>query len=576
MHYSRLSIAVLMVSMCLSVRGQSESTPQKNANEPTRGEITGRVVNENGQPIAGASVYSRPVNDHFSARITTSDVEGRFRIRGLETALYVVGATSPGYTSDFDKGVPGTYYRIGDNVRVEMVRGGAVTGIVTNAAGEPVIAVQVRAVMIRDAKGQPPKQMEFMVNQQATDDRGIYRIWGLAPGTYVVNAGGTDYSQPFNFNPYDGDSPTYAPSSTRDTAAEVSVRSGEDTTADIRYRSEPGYIVSGTLQAIGQSDPTIMLIPVSATPGLVLTTFVPPGTKGFAFTGVSDGEYELVTQELASNLISRLPQFGFSEPKRITVKGADVTGIELVSRRLPGLSGRIVLETSKVPECQGKRPPQFGEVMVQLQRPDKDLEKNPFEYLRLFGTSASPEQDGSFVFPNLVPGKYQFDPIFHARYWYLRSVTLGTSVATKTQPAKTDAAANWTMVKTGDQLTNLIITLAEGAASIRGKLTLAEGAAMPDGLLVYLVPNEPDKAEDVLRFFVTEIAPDRTFSINNLPPGKYRVLAQGTNDAQIATLAKLRQPESAAARTKLRRTAVTELELKPCQNLSDYQISLKN
>ena len=46
-------------------------------------------------------------------------------------------------------------------------------------------------------------------------------------------------------------------------------------------------------------------------------------------------------------------------------------------------------------------------------------------------------------------------------------------------------------------------------------------------------------------------------------------------DAQIATLAKLRQPEAATARGKLRRTAETkksEIELKPCQNRSDYQL----
>jgi hypothetical protein len=572
----RLSIVLLLVSVCLSVRGQSESTPSKDTKEPTRGDITGKVVNESGQPLAGATVVARATNNNLMGRITTSDAEGSFRIGGLETALYTIGASSPGYTSESSAmGLPGTHYRIGDNVRVEMVRGGAITGTVANAAGEPVIAVQVRAVMIRDAKGHPPKQMEFIVNQQTTDDRGIYRIWGLTPGTYLVSAGGTDYSRPFEFNPYDGDSPTYAPSSTRDTAAEVGVRSGEDTNADIRYRGEAGYTVSGTVKTMSEADPTIMLIPVSTSPGLVLTTFVLPGNKGFAFTGVSDGEYELVTQEL---ITSRTPRFGFSEPKRITVKGANVTGIELVTKMLPSLSGRIALETSKVTECQNKRPPQFTEAMVQLQRPDKELEKNPFEYLRLFGNSASPERDGSFVFDNLVPGKYQFDPLFHARYWYLRSITLGTpaTATAKSQPAKTDAAANWTVVKTGDQLTNLIITLTEGAASIRGKLTRAEGAPALAESLVYLVPSEPDKAEDVLRFFVTEVAADGSFSLNNLPPGKYRALAQITNDAQISTLTKLRQPESATARTKLRRTAVTELELKPCQNVDDYQISFKN
>lgn len=51
------------------------------------------------------------------------------------------------------------------------------------------------------------------------------------------------------------------------------------------------------------------------------------------------------------------------------------------------------------------------------------------------------------------------------------------------------------------------------------------------------------------------------------------------NDSQISTLLKLRQAESAAARTKLRRTAELQknaIELKPCQNVADYQITFKN
>ena len=98
-------------------------------------------------------------------------------------------------------------------------------------------------------------------------------------------------------------------------------------------------------------------------------------------------------------------------------------------------------------------------------------------------------------------------------------------------------------------------------------------------MVVYLVPSEPDKAEDVLRFFVTEIASDGTFTLNNLPPGKYLAFTQTNVDAQIATLNKLRQPEAALARTKLRRdveaqreTQKTEIELQPCQNLADYQL----
>jgi hypothetical protein len=53
---------------------------------------------------------------------------------------------------------------------------------------------------------------------------------------------------------------------------------------------------------------------------------------------------------------------------------------------------------------------------------------------------------------------------------------------------------------------------------------------------------------------------------------------QSPPPADIATLTKLRLPESADARLKLRRAAETQksdLELKPCQALNDYQLPVK-
>jgi hypothetical protein len=95
------------------------------------------------------------------------------------------------------------------------------------------------------------------------------------------------------------------------------------------------------------------------------------------------------------------------------------------------------------------------------------------------------------------------------------------------------------------------------------------------GTNLYLIPAEPEKATDVLRFFVTGVASDGTFTVNNLPPGKYLAFTQANVGGQIAALAKLREPEAAAARAKLRRSAETkktEIELKPCQNLTDYHL----
>jgi hypothetical protein len=558
-----IATSFLLIASCLVLRAQEPAATPKKTDEPATGVIDGKVVNENGQPMAGAGVFIRAINSPGNARTAFTDVDGKFRISGLEPALYVVTSNAPAYTSvPTDPAAP-TYYRIGDTVRVELIRGGVITGTVLNAVGEPVVAVRVRAVLVRDARGEIPKILAFGINEQATDDRGVYRIYGLRPGTYIVSAGGAGFSP--SFNPYDSDMPTFAPSTTRDNAAEVAVRSGEDSTIDSRYRGEPGHVISGTAKVAGTNGASISLAPVGS-PAPLANTMQALGGRGFAFNGLGDGDYDLIAQEVTSTPMSTMPSFSVSEPKRVSVRGADVTGVELTPRPLGSISGKIALEASKAPECQGKRPPLFAETLVRLQKPDPD--KEDWLFMRVFAVSASPDASGAFVMRNLVPGKYQFDPQFHARYWYLQSITM--TAGTVAKPQKIDAAANWTALKSGEQLANVTITLAGGAASIRGRVPVAEGAALAAGRSVFLVPAEADKVDDVLRYFMNEVGVDGTFTFNNVAPGKYLTLV----DTQATTLTKLRQPEGAPTRTKLRRTAEAkknDLELKPCQTLADYQ-----
>jgi Carboxypeptidase regulatory-like domain len=563
-----MAASFLLIASCVMLCAQQPAPTPKRTDEPaTNGVIDGRVVNESGQAMAGAMVFVRAANSGGgSGRQTTSDIEGNFRVTGLEPALYTVSANAPAYTMPMiaDPFTP-TYYRVGDTVRIEMIRGGAITGTVTNGLGEPVVAVRVRATMIRDARGEGAKQLAYITSEQPTDDRGIYRIYGLRPGSYIVSAGGSGFA--YAFNPYDQDLPTFAPSSTRDTAAEVLVRSGEDSTIDIRYRGEPGHVISGTVKVAGTNGSSVALS-AAGSPVPMANTFQADSARGFTFTGLGDGDYDVVAQEMMSNSNSTTPPaFSVSEPKRVSVKGADVTGIELTPRPLSSVSGKIVLEPSKAPECQGKRPPLFAEMLVRLQKPETDKDKEDFVTLRFLAGSASPDANGAFQLRNLDAGKYQFEPRFYARYWYLQSIA--TTTATP-KPQKVDVAANWMTVKSGEQLSNLTITLAQGAASIRGRVVVAEGAATP-AMSLYLVPAEPDKPNDVLRYFVSAVADDMTFTFNNLPPGRYFTYL----DTQATTLKKLRQPEAAPERLKVRRSAETkknEIELKPCQNLVDYQL----
>src|SRR5688572_16977290 len=85
---------------------------------------------------------------------------------------------------------------------------GVITGKVTTLTGEPMVGVRVSAVMVKDLNGNPERR-QFGGRPRFTDDRGVYRIYGLRPGIYVVYARGDVTSSPIS--PYEGYAPTYHP-----------------------------------------------------------------------------------------------------------------------------------------------------------------------------------------------------------------------------------------------------------------------------------------------------------------------------------------------------------------------------
>ncbi len=573
-----VSLFILLIALNSDVPAQTQ--PDDSSEEPAQtGAIKGRVVNEKGQPLANASVSVRPYGTVGPNRSTTTDSEGNFQVSGLDPLGYLIAASAPAYTTparDPNNPQP-TYYRVGDSVRIELVKGGVLTGRVTAPVGEPVIAVRVRAQMIRDANGQPPRYWPIFKDRM-TDDRGIYRIYGLAPGTYVVSAGGGASSSGFSGTAHDADAPTYAPSSTRNDAVEISVGTAQEiANLNIRYRAEPGHAVSGFASGPpgGSAVSGFTIILTSMQNGIPQsTTFQPPGNPGFAFYGIADGDYDVTAQMIFAG------ELNISDPKRIRVKGTDITGLELITKPLGSIKGRVVLEESKTPECKGKLRPSFGEMLVTAWHNEKSAAKDRPQFIFSYGSPSAPDKQGDFALRNLAAGEYRFTARFFAKYWYLQSITLQSpsNVAAKPSNASPDKARNWTVVKSGDRISGLTITLAEGAASFRGSVRSAEGETIPARINVHLIPAEKGKTEDVLRFSTVAVGVDGKFSVSNVPPGRYWVFATVGSDNESTAISKLRLPDEVEARAKLRlqaEAAKTEIELKPCQNLIDYQLSLK-
>lgn len=122
------------------------------------------------------------------------------------------------------------------------------------------------------------------------------------------------------------------------------------------------------------------------------------------------------------------------------------------------------------------------------------------------------------------------------------------------------------------------MTLTEGAASLRGEVTMQEGGTLPGRLYVFLIPAEREKTQDVLRFFAAPVSADKKIALNNIAPGRYWILIQPALEGASPTLTKLRLPDETEIRIRLLRDAEAvknEIEFKPCQNVTGYQLPVR-
>jgi len=136
-----------------------------------------------------------------------------------------------------------------------------------------------------------------------------------------------------------------------------------------------------------------------------------------------------------------------------------------------------------------------------------------------------------------------------------------------------DLARNGVTLKSGERLSNALITLGGGAAGLKGKVVAEGEARLPARMLAHLAPAEPEARDEALRFAETRVESDGLFSFSNLAPGKYWLLARPIPDSEPNDKPARPAAWDASERAKLRREAEAAnvvIELKPCQRVSDY------
>ena len=135
--------------------------------------------------------------DLIVGRTTLTNDDGVFSFDAVPPGRYAVGAVKEGYVA-FNFGArrpgrPGTSIALrgGEVRRLDMAipRGAAITGIVTDPDGQPAAGITVVALTWRYlGAGGERRLVPAGMTVSPSDDRGIYRIFGLPAGEYLIAA----------------------------------------------------------------------------------------------------------------------------------------------------------------------------------------------------------------------------------------------------------------------------------------------------------------------------------------------------------------------------------------------------
>lgn len=159
-----------------------------------KGRISGSVVlGGSGTAVRRARV-SLAGAELRGSRSAITDDQGQFSFDALPAGRFTMTVSKPGFVNMTygakRPGRPGTPIQLADGQRLEKVvismpRGGVITGVVVDEHGEPSPGTTVRALRYQIQTGEKTLQQ---AGQDQTDDRGVYRIFQLQAGEYMVSA----------------------------------------------------------------------------------------------------------------------------------------------------------------------------------------------------------------------------------------------------------------------------------------------------------------------------------------------------------------------------------------------------
>jgi hypothetical protein len=415
------------------------------------------------------------------------------------------------------------------DLSISLTPTGTVSGRMVDEDGQPAVDAPVQLLRV----AYTPQGRTFQAaGTTAADDRGEYRLYGMKPGSYYLSAGNapgplrsagqrgfgnrvspTIYA--FNFYPGVADVAQ---------ASLIEVKSGSETTADMRLQRQQGRRVRGRIIDSRTGQP-----PASVSVSLGYRSLGGGGgsyssgpsydrTNGtFELQNVIPGKYTIQAQVQEPNQFG--PQFGpVTDPATfvareaalaarpsaelpIEVANADIEGLVLALKTGASLRGRVTVEgpgASPLPNLQqlriGFRPSADGLVNV----PGGVPAVGPIG------------PDGTFQIAGLKEGEYVINYGGVPEGFYVKSARLDGE----------DVLAD-TFKFSGSASGTLSVVISGGAARVNGVVTDAKNQAVP-GAQVILIPAQRNRM-DLYRTAFAD--PSGQFTITGITPSDYKLFS---------------------------------------------------
>ncbi|MEK6325820.1 MAG: carboxypeptidase-like regulatory domain-containing protein [Acidobacteriota bacterium] len=486
--------------------------------------ITGRVLLD-GKPAQGVLVMASPsvtdpekiveqmLKPPASLKAAT-DSDGRYRFEALPAGKYNIMPSAPTLVSA-DPGAFAKELNITEGAAIEGIdfslsRGGVITGKITDSEERPVIAEAISLKLVDGTKpagsySRPEGRMYH------TDDRGVYRIYALAPGRYIVSAGSSRDPMSSLLAKRPKRVQTYYPGVTDEARSKpVEVIAGAEASGvDIKLGvADKGFSVNGRVLIAETGTPIANAMVAYRTrpregsleqsnredsfsvPGGMTTT----NAKGeFRLDSVEPGNYKLEVHSMTG-----VGEF-YADPFNFEVQSGNIDKLEIKVHLGASISGVVGFDSADAANAFDTSTP-----FVLIAIPDA----------RMGSTAAGRvAADRSFKIGGLKAGKIKIQSLPHGsqKFSVVRIERNGVE------------QFDGIDIQTNEQITEVRVVVVEANCVIRGRVTIQGGALSPDSEVS--VWARPLNSTIRSSHRTVDVDAKGNFVIEGLAPGDYEVEA---------------------------------------------------